>query len=322
MVLVGVVATVLFASIAVGTPAQAKVHGPNGQIVFVRTDFSADRQTIYFVNPDGSHLRPLSFPYDMDAQHWSPNGDVIAFGSSLNGECPPCLGHTVILNPDTGDYRVLPSPTTNFGASCTIWSPDARRFACNGENDSKPRFNGVYTIRTSDGGGLRRITNAGGMNDIPIDYSPDGTRIAFGRTDINHNCTKRSAMYVVGVNGDDLHRITPWGFCDDDGSWSPDGNLIAFAKGPSIFVVHPDGTGLRKVPLKTKGQAFAGDISWSPNGKKMSFILATPLSDGTCCQDEGIGIANADGTDVRFVTMSPDDLFDHEGDWGSHPVAT
>jgi hypothetical protein len=38
----------------------------------------------------------------MDAPHWSPNGDVIAFGSSLNGECPPCLGHTVILDPDYG----------------------------------------------------------------------------------------------------------------------------------------------------------------------------------------------------------------------------
>jgi dipeptidyl aminopeptidase/acylaminoacyl peptidase len=325
LVVVGVVATMFFAPIAVGTPAQAKVRGPNGQIVFVRTDFSTGSQAIYFVNPDGSHLRRLAFPYDMDAPHWSPNGDVIAFSSSLNGACPPCLGHTVILDSDTGDYRILPLPTTNFGAYCTVWSPNAKHFACAGENDADPSVNGVYTIRSSDGGNFTRLSNAdpsGAVTDIPIDYSPNGTRIVFGRVSVeDHSCTRRSALYVVSATGHNLHRITPWGYCDDDGSWSPNGRWIAFEKEGSIYVVHPDGTGLRKVPLKTKGQAFAGDISWSPNGKEMSFILFAPTSDGTCCQ-EGIGTANANGTRVHFVTHAPDGLFDHEGDWGAHAPAT
>ena len=91
-------------------------------------------------------------------------------------------------------------------------------------------MNGIYTIRSSDGGGLTRLTNAAvGMHDTPIDYSPDGRQIVFGRHTDN-GCTDHSANFVVIVDGSGLRRITPWGFCDDDGSWSPDGSLIAFEK--------------------------------------------------------------------------------------------
>jgi len=318
---VGVIAVV---GLVAGTgPAQAKVPGPNGQIVFVRTDFSTGKQNIYFVNPDGSHLRKLVFPWDVDVPHWSPSGSRIAFVTSLN-RCPPtCLGHahTVILNPDTGHYRILQAADPNLFTSCTVWSPDASHFACDGENDNNQSVNGLYTIRSSDGLGLKRITNAHGLADIPIDYSPDGSQIVFGRVDpFGHACTKSSAIFVVNVDGTGLHRITPWGFCDDDGNWSPDGKEIAFVhqtgRSPgSIFVVHPDGSGLAKIPLATNSWSSAGDVCWSPDGKKMVFILADPTS-------FGIATANAEGTDVQEVTSAPNGWLDHEADWGPHPLAT
>jgi hypothetical protein len=43
----------------------------------------------------------------------------------------------------------------------------------------------MYTIRSSDGGGLLRITTNPGGEDDPVDYSPDGTQIAFIRTDLH-----------------------------------------------------------------------------------------------------------------------------------------
>ena len=33
---------------------------------------------------------------------------------------------------------------------------------------------------------------------------------------------------------------------------------------------------------------------------------------------EGIATANADGSDVQYVTETP--TFDHQADWGTHPV--
>jgi Tol biopolymer transport system component len=208
------------------------------------------------------------------------------------------------------------------GTFCSLWSPNGRLFACEGGNDSDTSVNGIYLIRSSDGSGLTRITDAGGMDDVPIAWSPDGSQLAFGRWDFG-NCSKRSAIYVVNADGTGEHRITPWGFCDNHGDWSDDGKWIVFAKpGPnSIFVVHPDGRGLAKITLARPGRVFAGDVSWSPDGTKLVMLLFVSTGNGSGDYhdyQEGIATANADGTHLRFVTVSP--TFDHEADWGPRPT--
>lgn len=334
-----VVAVTAIALITVGGSAQAKVSGPNGRIAFSRFDPTFGDDATYTMNPGGSNVQPLLPSFASNSPHWSPDGSEVAVTSGLDIPCPPtCTGNTVIINPDTGNYRVLASQGfPAVGTFCSIWSPDASHFACDGENDFDPSVNGVYTIRSSDGGGLTRITTApGGRDDLPIDYSPDGTQIVFGRTGPFHTCDTKSALYVVNVDGSGLRRITPWGFCDDDGSWSPDGTKIAFEQstvlrdgsrfvhGGSLYVVHPDGSGLAKIPLATNSRSFGGDVSWSPDGTKIVFILATPTgppSGGpTASFHEGLATANADGSNVEQVTTSP--TFDHQPDWGPHPIVT
>jgi Tol biopolymer transport system component len=304
----------LAAVLPVATPSVlAKVPGANGLIAFVRSD-SNNLDTTYIMNPDGTHLRLLLA--GASVPHWSPDGTLLAMQTPFNGGCPPCSS-TTIINPDTGQQRVLSPPDPNLATFCSLWSPDASHFACDGENDNDPSQNGIYTIRSSDGGGLSRITNAGGAIDIPIDYSPDGKQIVFGRVGPNHNCTTTSALYVVNVDGTGLHQITPGGFCDDDGSWSPDGTEIAFGHQGSLFVVHPDGTGLAKIPIATSGLNREADVTWSPDGTKIAFILFVQRGPGT--SQEGIGTANADGSNVQLITSALPDR-DHEADWGPHPL--
>ena len=299
------------------SPAGAKVAGVNGLIAFARYDPTLKDTVTYIANPDGTHLR-LLFPGKPTAlPHWSPNGRELALQTGLNNPCPPCAQTTIILNPDTRSYRMLLPPDPNLSTGCSLWSPDATRFACEVGSPDGSR-NGVYTIRTSDGRGLKQITSNPGGRDVPIDYSPSGKQLVFGRLSQNQNgtCTKHDALYVVNLDGSGLHRVTPGGFCDDNGSWSPNGKEIAFVTDSgSIYVVHPDGTGLKKIVLATAAPAYAGDVTWSPDGKRIAFLF----SRGPRARiREGIATANANGTNVRRITASP--TFDHETDWGTHPL--
>jgi Tol biopolymer transport system component len=299
-------------------PGAAKVAGSNGQIVFSRDD-SALGTVTYTANPDGSHLTALFPGTQTGTPHWSPNGSKLALQAGLNNPCPPCAASTIILNPDTGSYRILSPPDPNLSTQCSIWSPDAKHFACEVNSDDGSR-NGIYTIRTSDGRGLTQITANPGGDDVPIDYSPDDKQLVFGRLGLNHACGPANALYVVNVDGGGLRQITPGGFCDDDGSWSPDGTKIVFEHFGSLYTVRPDGTGLRKLPLQTRSAttAFSAfDASWSPNGAKIIFSLRTKTSSGAT--QEGIATANADGSNVQQVTASP--TRDSQADWGSHPLA-
>lgn len=129
-------------------------------------------------------------------------------------------------------------------------------------------------------------------------------------------CEGDSALFVVAVDGGGVQRITPWGYSDNQGSWSPDGAKIAFEHLGSLFVVHPDGTGLAKIPLAISSRSRAGDFAWSLDGEKIVFLLFTRT--GPQSFQEGIATANADGSGVQQVTNSP--TCDHQADWGHHPT--
>jgi Tol biopolymer transport system component len=293
-------------------PAQAKAPGPDGQIVFSRSLSSTTEDfAVVTVNPDGTHVQELTAG---ECPHWSPDGSLIATCGSPGG------GASAIINPDTGTIRELFPPDLSLHLACPVWSPDAQRLACGQfDNAADPSRDGMYTIRSSDGGGLRRITSNPGGLDEPGDYSPDGAQIVFGRTDPARPANAAHALFVVHLDGTGLHRISPWGpGSEADGSWSPNGRSILFDSKGSVYVVHPDGTGLAKIPLATSSLSRAFAPGWSPGGTKIVFALFTRTSPGT--GQEGIYTANADGSHLQQVTNAP--IFDEHPDWGTHPLAS
>ena len=299
---------------AFAAPAGAKVPGPNGRIAFARFDPALGDTVTYTVNPDGSHQRQLFFSGPSGFPRWSPDGSQVSIGTACTDGTETCAA--TIVDPDSGTFRQFKWPDPTLETDCGIWSSDGQRLACEGFGVTDPSRNGIYTIRSSDGGGLTRITSNPGGDDGPIDYSPDGKQLVFNRTDPHGPPGNNQALFVVNVDGSGLHRITPWGFSDGDGSWSPDGTKIGFEHSGSLFTVHPDGTALAKIPLATSSQNRAGDVSWSPDGKKIVFLLITQRGPGT--GQEGIATANADGSHVQQATISP--TFDHQPDWGPHPI--
>ena len=330
-VILAIIASAALAVTAFAAPTGAKVSGPNGQIVFGRFNPALGDTVIYTVNPDGSGLERLS-PGNFgnaESPHWSPDGSNVVFISPADQPQQPAA---IIANPDTGTFRVIreQEPDTLF-TDCHIWSPDAARLGCESFGVTDPSLNGIYTIRSSDGGGLMRVTSNPGGDDSPCDYSPDGTYLVFART----NPDGSSELDTVNVATGAVQRLAPAGTTLTDlecGSWSPQGNQILFAARAaagqrfSIYVVNSDGSGLHQVPITPScGGAVTDPTSrschqpgWSPDGTKIVFDIFLPATG-----KKDIYTVNVDGSGLFQVTHSgsarPGEG-DQGPDWGTHPI--
>jgi Tol biopolymer transport system component len=287
-------------------PAAAKTGATNGKIVVNVDNSVTGQEQVYTVDPDGTNMQLLA--NDTEAGQWSPNGTKI-----------PLFGG--YLDFDTGAFTDLHLPDGLYPGMflfCGVWSPNGTRLACEGFGE-EPSLNGIYTIRSSDGGDLQRVTVAE-SDDCPADYSPNGRRLL----------VSNGAISVVQTNGNGLQQITPAGMFVDfcNGSWSPQGNEIVFsAKAPetdrsTIWVVHSDGSGLRKIPVPGCGGPRSDPTSigcqkpvWSPDGRKLMFERHFLIPN----DHFDLYTVNADGSGLFQVTNTPN-LDEGGGDWGTHPL--
>jgi hypothetical protein len=309
---------VLAAVAALTAPAGARPRGMNGQIAFARFDPALGDSVFYTINPDGSQEHQV-LPFALECPNWSPDGTLIASCGN------PDNGATTLINPDTGTYRLLPDPDPSLSLACYVWSPDGQRLACEfASPPADPSQSGIYTIRSSDGGGLTRMTANMGGHDIPGDYSPNGHRLVFARLDANGSPV---GLFVIKVNGTELKQITPTGTnFSSFGNWSPQGNEIIFSRHvtddvhSSLWMVRPDGTGLHEIQVQ--GVACGGanadpnamacyDPHWSPDGTKIAFGIQSAAG-------KNIYTMKADGGDLTQVSHGG---ADDSPDWGTHPIA-
>jgi Tol biopolymer transport system component len=291
-------------------PTSAKVPGPNGRIVFAREIPRLDDMATFTIDPGGTDAERL-LPGASQVARWSPNGTEIAVTSCQNP--PDCTTAAAIVDPDTGEVlRWFEFPDTDIFTVCVQWSPDGNRLACEGYGNTDPALNGIYSIDATDGTDLTRITSNRGGEDIPGDYSPDGSRIVFLRTEPDRPERRSQALFIAEVDRSArAHRITPWGLSEETGSWSPDGETILFSGAGVLYTVNVDGGAIRRIRLAGPGLAF--DPVWSPNGKRIAFALyrrARSTSD--------IWTARTDGGGMTRVTQTR--RWEHFPDWGPHPT--
>jgi TolB protein len=117
----------------------------------------------------------------------------------------------------------------------------------------------------SQGGTAKTATTPNGGSDAYGDVSPDGRWLAFTRVE-----NKVSHIYVASLaSGGAPRRVL-----DAPATvprWSPDGKWISFSpyRGYSsgVFIVHPDGTGLRRL------SANGGWAVWWPDGEQIGFQI-------------------------------------------------
>jgi Tol biopolymer transport system component len=315
---------------ATASPAGAMPPGPNGQIAFSRPDPATGEPRIFIANPDGTHERQLPLPLPGDGPVWAPDGNKLLVAVFR----PEASVRPATVNADGSDSRVLDVPQLppDMDMGCRAWSPDATRLLCQAIRfGGDPSLNGIYTIRASDGGGLRRLTvnpypprGDFGGGDIPGDFSPDGSRFVFMRAKPGAgpvpDRNQTGALFVANTDGTGLRQLTPYGLANshDNGlaHWSPDGSGILFASAQgSLFTVRPDGADLRAIPLNTGGGfSYAFTPGWSPDGTRIVFSLFLETT-----EQVDIYTARPDGSQVAQVTDTSD--FEDLADWGPSPLA-
>jgi len=123
---------------------------------------------------------------------------------------------------------------------------------------------------------------------------------------VREDCSGSTQLFVVDVASGATEQIATPHLGVYRPAWSPDGQWIAFAgvNRSGIYVVRPDGTGLR---LLTDSRFFTPDNpEWSTDGTTIAFTAN--LSDGEVGWMEGwdVYVVGVDGSGLRNVTNTPD----------------
>ena len=135
-------------------------------------------------------------------------------------------------------------------------------------------------VMNADGSGVTQLTSHPFDDLLPL-FSPDGSRITFGRCGFVYGCD----VVVINADGSGERTILTEGF---PGAWSPDGNQIALSRSERLWIVNADGTGLHRI-----AESF-GVTDWSPDGQQL--LLAN--NDG----DDELYVMNLDGGGVTKLT--------------------
>src|SRR5439155_24717686 len=127
---------------------------------------------------------------------------------------------------------------------------------------------------------------------ISVSWSPDGKRIVFvDQASVEERTHGFGRIYVVDPDGTGLRRVAR----GVDPSWSPDGRRLAFSDLEGrIDIVDAVGGPISVVARNGSGPA------WSPDGKRLAFTRIIPCGGDEGC-DWAIFVVDARGAHARRV---------------------
>lgn len=226
----------------------------------------AGRRSIITMRLDGSDVRRVTDDAAMNhSPMWSHDGRHLYFVSDRGGTMGLWrVGIDVETGRLTGEPQQVFTPSQWVGT--TSRSDDGRLIALTsydgGSQVERVPFDPVQGKVT---GPAQRVTNDRLAWRFP-EPSPDGQRVAMS------SFLRWQDIYVIGVDGSRLTRLTDDVHEDRRPRWSPRGDRIAFfsTRGGihSLWTVRPDGGGLREI-VRLDGVALISPV-WSPDGLRIA----------------------------------------------------
>jgi hypothetical protein len=193
----------------------------------------------------------------------SPDGKQVAF-RALNDIYTMRIG-------------AAPRPLTrdHWWKSDPAWSPDGRYLSYSTDRAGKLDL----WLRDLTTGEDRQLTNLPGAAAVSGSWSADGSQLAF--------LDQNGALYTVEVVTGAVRKVFTATFEPGRPSWSADGKVIAlaaikrFREGQSkiLLVDRASGAGTYVDPMPFRSIQTRGDDGpvWSPDGRRMAFVVASVL---------------------------------------------
>jgi Tol biopolymer transport system component/DNA-binding winged helix-turn-helix (wHTH) protein len=285
---------------------------------------------VFVTNPDGTVQRNLTADHDKadGAPVWSLDGHNIAFSRKIEGKdqifvmdsgganlkrvtynsanngsagWSPDNSKLIYQSDQDGNWEIYTISVDGELAQLTDdaaddhspdWSPDGNRIAFSSNRNGKQQ---IY-VMNADGSSLAQITNSQAEDTEPA-WAPDGKRIVFtSQRDGNEE------IYVVNADGSNPKRLTDDPRTDHQPRWSVDGQILftSYRDGQSdLYVMDDDGRNVKRLTTIKATRA-----SWSPDGRKVTFISRTPEIHWL-----QVFVIDADGSNLKMITRSEHSTF-------------
>src|SRR5271157_4657769 len=201
--------------------------------------------------------------------------------AGVGREAPPqgrrwwvmALATVVIITAVLVYFLTRPQPPPKVLGSVQITSDGLQKL---GMVTDGPR---IYFGETSGGGtALAQVSASGGEAaiiptslQVPniLDISPARSELLVARAAFLGD----AQLTVLPVPAGSARRLGD--VIAHDGTWSPDGERIVYARGSELYVARSDGSGSQKLASLP---GSASDLRWSPDGDRLRFTLEDPTT--------------------------------------------
>ncbi|XP_060174648.1 uncharacterized protein LOC132605540 [Lycium barbarum] len=260
---------------------------------------------------------------------FSPSGDFVAFNPDFAG--------LKIVKSDGSKKWTLFKGRTAFGNSWSPAEPNVIFTSVGPVFDSvkatvqiaRVSFNSL-SLNNDDCGEIpvetKVLTEEETGNNAFPSCSPDGKHVVFRSGRSGHKNLYIMDAVKGELEGGEIRQLTGGPWIDTMPSWSPDGKLIAFSSNRhnpdnincfSIYVIHPDGTGLQRIHVagpegseevdkeRLNHVCFSKDCEWLLFTGNLSGVTAEPVSVPNQFQPYGdLYLVKLDGSGLRRVTCN------------------